>query len=400
MNSATAKVPDSLLDNSVRARAVRNDIRNGSSTETENGEFRTGDANRLQPRLGFLGVGWIGRHRLEAIARSGVAQITAIADLSAELVRQARQLAPQATACDSLEQLLDQKLDGVVIATPSALHAQQAIAALQRGIAVFCQKPLARTAEETRAVLTAARSADVSLGVDLSYRHVSGIRKIQELCRGGALGKIYAVELVFHNAYGPDKAWFYDPKQSGGGCVIDLGIHLVDLALWCLGFPRVENVTSRMYAQGQLTAGRSERVEDYAIARIDLANGATVQLTCSWKLPAGCEAVISGAFYGTQGGAAFHNRDGSFYRFIAERFEGTQRRTLADEEEPWGGRAAVEWARQLAAGKRFDHQAEELARVAEVLDAIFERASAMPCSLTGTQPGTAQRQNEPVTMFP
>src|SRR5687767_5058435 len=110
----------------------------------------------LRPRLGFLGVGWIGRHRMETIAQSGAAHIAAIADPAQDLAAQAQQIAPEAVLATSLDELLEHDLDGIVIATPSALHAEQTIAALERGVAVFCQKPLARTAEATRRVVDAA----------------------------------------------------------------------------------------------------------------------------------------------------------------------------------------------------------------------------------------------------
>jgi len=103
-------------------------------------------------------------------------------------------------------------------ATPSALHAPQTCQALEAGTAVFCQKPLARTADETRQVIRAARRADRILGVDLSYRFVDGVPQMRELVRSGELGTVFAADLVFHNAYGPDKPWFYDVRQSGGGC--------------------------------------------------------------------------------------------------------------------------------------------------------------------------------------
>ena len=96
--------------------------------------------------------------------------------------------------------------------------------------------------------------------------------KIHELIRDGALGRVFAIDVVFHNAYGPDKQWFYDPKLSGGGCVIDLGIHLVDLALWAMDFPRVEKVSSRLFTKGAPLRDRTRQVEDFATARIDLAN--------------------------------------------------------------------------------------------------------------------------------
>src|SRR4051812_30875324 len=325
------------------------------------------------PRLGFLGVGWIGRHRMEAIARSGAAQVAAIADPAAELAGKAKEVAPEAEVLGTLDDLLRADLDGIVIATPSALHAEQSIAALERGLAVFCQKPLARTADETQRVVDAARAADRLLGVDLSYRYIKGVDRMCEMVQSGELGEVYAADLVFHNAYGPDKAWFYDPALSGGGCVIDLGIHLVDLALWMLNYPQVTDVSSRLYSKGKPLGGHPGTVEDYAIARFDMENGATAQLACSWNLPAGREAVIEATFYGTGGGAALRNVNGSFYDFTVERYNGTTSETVASPPDEWGGRAAVAWARQLAEDMSFDHSIERLVSVAGVLDRIYGR---------------------------
>jgi predicted dehydrogenase len=181
------------------------------------------------------------------------------------------------------------------------------------------------------------------------------------------------VDLTFHNAYGPDKTWFYDPALSGGGCVIDLGIHLVDLALWTLGFPEVRRADGRLYARGRPLADAKREVEDYAVATLELASGATVRLACSWNLPAGRDAVIEATFYGTGGGAALRNVGGSFYDFVGERFVGTGRETLAEPPDAWGGRAAVAWAERLAAGERFDAEAERLVDVAAALDGVYGR---------------------------
>jgi predicted dehydrogenase len=195
--------------------------------------------------------------------------------------------------------------------------------------------------------------------------------RIAELVRGGALGRVHAVDLTFHNAYGPDKPWFYDPAQSGGGCVMDLGVHLVDLALWTLGWPEVESVEAHLLAEGQrLIPGRCE---DYAVATLTLAGGPVVRLACSWRLQAGQEAVIAAEFYGTQGGAALRNVGGSFYDFEAARFSGTATEVLTSPPDEWGGRAAADWARRLAAGERSDPQAERLVDVARVLDRIYGR---------------------------
>lgn len=328
-----------------------------------------------RPRLGFIGVGWIGLNRLEAIAKSGVAEVAAIADPSPDMTARAAASAPDAQLFDSLETFFLAELDGVVIATPSALHAEQVMAALDRGMAVFCQKPVGRSGPETRAVVEAARRADRRLGVDLSYRRLNGAQRLRELIQSGELGDIYAVEMAFHNAYGPDKAWFYNRTLSGGGCVMDLGIHLLDLALWTLDFPAVSHVTSRLYAQGRPWRAGTDAVEDYATARIDLATNVTVQLACSWKLPAGRDAVIQAAFYGTKGGAALQNVNGSFYDFVAERYVGTRREVLSSGPEDWGGRAAVEWARALKTNADFDPEAERLVDVAAALDRVYAQAT-------------------------
>lgn len=312
-----------------------------------------------RPRLGFAGLGWIGRNRLEAIAATGAAEIAAVAD--------PRGCDLDVPCLDSFEELLTYELDGLVIATPSALHAEQAIAALERGLAVFCQKPLGRDAGETRAIVEAARVANRLLGVDLSYRCTDAARRLREEVRSGSLGRIYSVELVFHNAYGPDKPWFYDRKLSGGGCLIDLGVHLADLALWALDYPPTRVASAR------LLSPRGLDVEEVAFAELEIG-GASVRLACSWGLPAGVDCLIEASFYGTEGGVSLRNVDGSFYDIRADRLRGTQRETLASSTEEWGGRAAQDWSQRLARGERFDPEAERLVTVAQLLDAIYRAA--------------------------
>lgn len=147
---------------------------------------------------------------------------------------------------------------------------------------------------------------------------------------------------------------------------MDLGIHLVDLVLWSLDFPDVKHVSSRL-----MSRGGADAVEDYATARIDLAGGITVQLSCSWCLPAGCDAKVSAAFYGIQGGAVLRNVNGSFYDFQAERCFGARREVLASPPEDWGGRAIIDWACRLAAGQRFDPECQRLLQVSQTLDLIY-----------------------------
>jgi predicted dehydrogenase len=287
------------------------------------------------------------------------------------LQRQAATQAPAAARVSNLEELSEFDLDGLVIATPSALHAAQSLWALERGIAVFCQKPLGRTQLENQRVIEAAREADRLLSVDLSYRHLQATQKIREIIQSGALGKLFSVEMVFHNAYGPDKAWFYNRELSGGGCVIDLGIHLVDLALWWLDFPRVTSVDARLFRNGARCP--ADEVEDYGSARLELASGALVKMDCSWKLNAGCDAIISGTVYGSNGGATFRNLNGSFFDFTGEVFEGRNRRTIATPPDEWGSGAILDWVQKLKSGARFQREIATLGEVAGILDRIYGR---------------------------
>jgi predicted dehydrogenase len=322
-----------------------------------------------RPRIGFLGVGWIGRHRMAAILATGAVEAAAICDPSEECVAEAAGLAPAAKVVPSFEAMLTEDLDGVVIATPSALHAGQSIRALARGLAVFCQKPLGRDAAEAAAVVAAARRADRLLSVDFSYRYTAGVQAIAELVRGGALGRVFAADLVFHNAYGPDKPWFYDRVQSGGGCVMDLGVHLIDLLLWLFDFPEMTDVSARLLSAGRPAS--PDAVEDYAVAQLTLANGLVARLACSWRLQAGQEALIEATFYGDRGGASLRNVGGSFYDFEALRFNGTGSERLVAPPDEWGGRAAAAWAERLAQDRSFDPAAERLVQVAEAIERIY-----------------------------
>lgn len=327
-------------------------------------------------RVGFLGTGWIGRHRMQAMLGTGAIDAVAIVDPSPECAAEAQELAPGARILPSLEAVLEYGVDGVVIATPSALHASQAIAALEGGAAVFCQKPLGRSEAEARGVVEAARRADRLLAVDLSYRRTAAAEAIVERIRTGALGDIFAADFTFHNAYGPDKAWFYDSELAGGGCLMDLGVHLIDLALWTLDWPQVERVSGRLYAKGARLAEAPALVEDYAVAQLDLAGGAVMRIACSWNLHAGREAMIGASFHGTQGGAALRNVRGSFYDFEAEAFTGTSRESLCSPPDEWGGRQAADWAARFARGDRFDPVCEQVLTTCSVLDRIYASARA------------------------
>jgi predicted dehydrogenase len=312
---------------------------------------------------------------MQALREADLVDIVALADPVPDSRERARAIAPEALmTCETVDDLLNVDLDGLVIATPSALHAAQSIAALSAGLAVFAQKPLARSSDETAAVLRAAKAADRLLAVDYSYRHTAAMQAVATEIRSGALGHVYAAQLTFHNAYGPDKPWFYDRALSGGGCLIDLGSHLIDLALRLAATP-VRHVASSLFASGRRLEPGADLTEDYATIQLDHEDGAVTNVSCSWRLPAGVEAIITCEWFGTRGGVRMANVNGSFYDFAADRLCGTQATRLVHPPDEWGGRALVEWARTLSRSAAYDPAVEDAMAVASVIDRAYGTAA-------------------------
>ncbi len=325
-----------------------------------------------RPRLGFVGLDKVGRSRLKAFTSGSEVQVAAVADPSAQASREALALAPQARPCADLAEVLDAGVDGVVLATPSAEHEGQVRAALQAGAAVFCEAPLGPTAHEARAAVEEARRSNRLLGVDAVLRFSPAAETLRQLIGSGSLGHVFAADLHLHRARGPDEPWSSDRARSGGGCLMDLGVHLVDFALWALGGPRVERARGRLFAEGRPVADRrGGAVESFAALELELEEGCDARIACSWKLHAGRSRSLEASFYGTEGGATLRAGEGSFEAIAVERHRGDSTETVASPPEPWTARAALEWARRLAAGERFDPEVESAVRVAEVLDRVY-----------------------------
>lgn len=325
------------------------------------------------PRVGFVGLGWIGRKRLDALIADDDASIdvAALVDSDADRLHAAAIAHPDATVAPTIDAVLDEDLDAVVIATPSGLHAHQAIACLEQGLPVFCQKPLATTLFDVHRVLAAAQAADRLLGIDFCYRHITGMAELRRRLMSGAIGEVIAINLVFNNAYGPDKAWCRNRALAGGGCLLDLGVHLLDLALWVQGVPPMERVRSRLFADGQPLQGGDDELEDLAYAEFIQANGGIVRLCCSWHAHIGQPAQIQMEIAGTRGGASWCNVDGSFYDFDVHWFQGADREQLGASRDDWGTRALRAWLRQLAVSNRFEVEAENIARSAALIEEVY-----------------------------
>jgi predicted dehydrogenase len=323
------------------------------------------------PRLGFLGLGWIGQHRMQALLAANACRGRGRRRSVAE-VRRACASSARRGLVDTLDQLLDTSSTASSSPRPARCTPQQVAAALERGVAVFCQKPLARTRRRTRAIVEAARKADRLLGCDLSYRHTEAMRRIRNCVVEGDIGQVYAVDLVFHNAYGPDKA---GPATCAWPAAAAPSTWASTWWTWrcgCSAFPGCSASPASCTRKASGCRPGSDEVEDFAVAQVELAGGAVVRWPARGT-SGGRDAVIEAHFHGSRGGAAMRNRNGSFYDFVAERFHGTQRTLLAEPPDDWGGRASVDWARRLGAGARYESGIESLAAGRDVLDRIYGR---------------------------
>ena len=187
------------------------------------------------PSIGIVGCGLIGNKRAAALAG---AQLVACADIVAERAETLAQKHPGATATVDWRQLVARPdLDVVIVATTNNLLTEIACAALEAGKHVLVEKPAARSVEELDRLMAAAQGAKKLVRVGFNHRYHPALRKARELFENGALGPLMFVRGRYGHGgrLGYEKEWRANPALSGGGELVDQGVHLIDLARWFLG---------------------------------------------------------------------------------------------------------------------------------------------------------------------
>ena len=177
--------------------------------------------------------------------------------------------------------LLD-RVDGVIVASVNSEHRRLVELAAAAGAHVLCEKPLATSVEDGRAIVAACAAAGVRLMTAFPMRFSPVIRALEDSLRAGTLGEIVCLEGV-NTGEMPDihRAWFVDPVLAGGGAVMDHVVHLADLARWLLGSEVVE-----VYAvANRILQERFDPVETGGLVSLRFANGAFATIDCSWSKP-------------------------------------------------------------------------------------------------------------------
>ena len=199
---------------------------------------------------------------------------------------------------DYKELLKDETIDSVDICTPNYLHSIIAVAAFEAGKHVFCEKPDAINVEEVLKMDAAAKKAGKTLMVMRNNRHVEISKFAKKYIESGKMGEIYCGRCGWQRRRGiPGKGgWFTTKEQSGGGPLIDLGVHLIDLSIWLMGNPTPVSVSGNTFSKfsdndlsdsvnsdfGDKNAEGTFDVEDLAMGMIRFDNGAILQIEFSW----------------------------------------------------------------------------------------------------------------------
>lgn len=276
---------------------------------------RVGDRSADRLRAGVIGAGGIVRDgHVPALRRAGV-DVVAVCDTNRP---RARSLAaalgiPHAFASHQELLALD-GLDLVTVGAPNALHAPIVLDALASGRHVLCEKPIATSSADARRMVAAARRAGTLLGVNQHMRFDPSARLMREQVASGALGEVYLadVRLARQSGIPGYGSWFTRRDLAGAGALFDIGVHMLDLALFLLGFPRVERVRGTVAAPlgpqglglGEWGIDRRRRgtfdVDDTALATLSLAGGGTVRLHVAWASFGPDEERVT--LHGTRGG--------------------------------------------------------------------------------------------------
>lgn len=188
-------------------------------------------------------------------------------------------------------------LDAVVVCTPNDTHEEVALACLERGLHVLCERPLSVSSASAERMIDAAEEAGLQLMVAMNQRFRYDTRTIRKFVHSGELGEIFFVRSSWLNQRDrrPRKGWRRDPERSGGGVMMDLGVQAVDIALWLLGYPAVDRVSARFH--------RRRDVEDSATALLSLETGTTLSVEATWELME--ERDRHGVYvFGTEGSAS------------------------------------------------------------------------------------------------
>lgn len=335
-------------------------------------------------RVGVIGLGMGGAHINGFRAHSSV-EVVAVADTDPKRLeeRGAKEFKIPGLYTSAEEMLKKESLDIVSVATPNKFHKPLAIAAFKAGCHVLCEKPMAMNAKEAREMLAASKKAGKRLMINFSFRFTEQSYAMKKQVETGILGDIYFARTQWLRRRGLPGfgGWFGQKALSGGGPLIDLGVHRLDLALWLMGYPKPTWVMGSTYNHISAELAKKEKkafdVEDFAVGLVKFANGATLSLEASWAGNIKDREQMSTQLLGTKGGLHQYNLNEG-YGFEAEFYierEGCQFDMKLHPPVPQCRNSMCHFADSIINKTPHIATGEEGIIVMELLDAIYESAA-------------------------
>ncbi|TFE29496.1 Gfo/Idh/MocA family protein [Cohnella luojiensis] len=304
-------------------------------------------------RIGIIGAGNIGSvHANEFGKLSDLCELTAITDTFLPLAQQRAEQYGIANVAASPEELIHSAdVDAVIIGVPNHYHAPLAIQAIEAGKHVLLEKPMGINAEASRRILKASRNSDRVVMVSHQVRWESVPMQIKEQIDRGELGKIYTAKTGWFRRKGIPGwgTWFTRSEQSGGGPLIDIGVHMLDLALYLMGNPKPVSVYGATYAEfgpkrkGIGSWGKPDwngiyDVEDLATALIKMEDGSSLTLEVSWAVHMDTDNTPFVHLMGTEGGASYKGSKG---KLLTEKFDRPIETDISRPDNDEGERARL-----------------------------------------------------------
>lgn len=332
-------------------------------------------------RFAVIGLG-MGRHHVERLRSAPHAQLVSLCDADEDRLNRVANQFGECERTSVYEEILTRPdVDAVVVALPNYLHAPVTIAALRAGKHVLCEKPMARTAAEAAEMLQASRETGRKLMIHFNYRFTPAAVALHRFASEGDLGEVYHARSWWHRTRGIPGlgGWFTSKELAGGGPLVDLGVHRLDLALWLMGYPRAASVCGATYsALGRKIAARQGKtfdVEDMASAFVRFEDGATLVLEASWAANGEQREEMLTQIYGTRAGILHRNVDAG-YQFEARIF--LERRgeyvAVAPELPAEVETPQEHFARCILEDREPSASGEQGLEVMRILDAVYRSA--------------------------
>ncbi|QHT63842.1 Gfo/Idh/MocA family oxidoreductase [Paenibacillus lycopersici] len=284
-------------------------------------------------RIGIIGAGNIGSvHASQFTQLRDLCEVTAITDVYLPLAEQRAAEFGIPAVLESPEALIQSAdVDAVIIGVPNQFHAELALQAIEAGKHVLLEKPMGINAAAAKRILKASEKSDKVVMVGHQMRWESVPMQIKAQIDRGELGKIYTAKTGWFRRKGIPGwgTWFTRMDQSGGGPLIDIGVHMLDLALYLMGNPKPVSVFGSTYAEfgpkrkGIGTWGKPNwdgvyDVEDLATALIKMEDGSTLTLEVSWAVHMDTDNTPFVHLMGTEGGASYRGATG---KLLTEKFD-------------------------------------------------------------------------------